>query len=199
MTKNRMPIDSRQESQNGFALASVLVVMVVLSILGAMVFRNVGTDITHSGKDEKRVRAEFAAESAIQWALAELSRKRGATLPFTLATHNPDGKSRMDGTGGEVKTGDGANDGQDMPTTAFQKSDLAEFPQAQMGMDQDGWMFKTTTSPEMGVSGGKNETLAFKVWYPNDSTLRISGKALVDGSTAELDLVSDLKEVAVPF
>lgn len=95
-------------ASSGFALASVLTIMVVLSVLGSMVYRNVGTDITHSGRDLY-----------------------------------PD--------------------------------------------------------PSKSEHGGGAENLAFKVWYPDDSTLRITGKADVDGATAQLDMVSNLKEVAVPF
>src|SRR3954468_1564786 len=81
----------RTGNERGFALASVLIFLLVLSILGTAAYRNVGTDITHSGKDFRRVQAEFAAESALQWGLLELSRVRPGKLPFTLATHAADG------------------------------------------------------------------------------------------------------------
>ena len=179
--------------QKGFAMVTILGIMVVLSILGAMVYRNVITGITHSGKDARRVRAEFAAESAVQWALAELSRPRQGNLPYTLATNNPDGITPM------AKEADKYLPEQEGDTRKFAQSDLAEFPHAQMGVNDDGWMYKSTNSPEIGISGGSKENLAFKVWYPNDTTLRITGRANVDGVSAELDLVGILKEVAVTF
>ena len=72
----RQPLSQapRPHSQQGLALASVLGIMIALSLLGTLMFRNVGTDITHSGVNARRIRAEFAAESAIQWGLVEVSR-----------------------------------------------------------------------------------------------------------------------------
>jgi hypothetical protein len=46
---------------------------------------------------------------------------------------------------------------------------------------------------------GKSESLAFKAWYPNDRTLRVTGRVIVDGTTAEMNLLSALREVAVRF
>jgi hypothetical protein len=196
-------IRAGREAQPGFALASVLPIMVVLSIFGTMVYRNVHTEIIHSGKDTKRVRAEFAAESAVQWALAELSRPRPGKLPFTMATHQSDGLAPMSGSSTEsiihAYNADPYHHEEEPPARKFNPSDLAEFPDAKMGVDENGWIFKTTTTAESGISGGGRETLAFKVWYPDDTTLCITGKAVVDGSTAQLDLVSDLQEVLVPF
>jgi len=39
--------------------------------------------------------------------------------------------------------------------------------------------------------------LSFNVWYPDDSTLRIQGRGVVDGSTYDVDLMSHIREIAV--
>lgn len=86
-------------SQSGFAMVGLLGIMVVLSIVGTMVCRNVITDITHPGRDVNRVRAGFAAESAVQWGQAEVVHKRPGKVSFTLATHAANGMGAMDNTG----------------------------------------------------------------------------------------------------
>jgi hypothetical protein len=176
----------RQLKNQGFALAAVLVFLVVLSIAGSAVYRNVSTDIIHSGKDLKRVRAEYAAESSVQWALAELALTRGSVLPFTLATHASDGNTRLYPGTPPMLAG----------VKAMKLSDLDEAPGAKLGVDENGWIYSLTTSEEAGTSGGANERLSFKVWYPDDSTVCIKGRGSVDGSQADLDLVSKLTEVA---
>ena len=52
---------------------------------------------------------------------------------------------------------------------------------------------------QLSVSNSKKEILSFKVWYPDDSTLRIQGRGEVDGSTADVDLMSHLRDIAVPM
>jgi hypothetical protein len=176
--------------QSGLALATVLSLLIVLSILGSAVYRNVGTDITHSGMNTRRIRAEFAAESAIQWGLVELSRPRKGRLPFTLATHDGDGETRLHGKA--------AMDAAFGPWP-LQTSDFTAFPGAEIGVDKDGWIFMHGTSAEKTISGGKDELLAFKAWYPNDTIMRMTGRALVDGSQAQLELEAHLRKSPAPI
>jgi hypothetical protein len=183
----KITIPSVRES--GFALVGVIGIMVVLAILGTMVYQNVNTDITHSGKDVNRVRAEFAAESAVQWGLAEVARKRTGKLPFTLATHAPDGVHLMSAS---AKDEDGH-------TLKLGKNDIQMLAGARGGVDKGGWLYQTIKNRKLSISNAKEETLSFKVWYPDDSTLRIQGRGEVDGSTANVELKSRLREIAVPI
>jgi hypothetical protein len=176
--------------QSGLALATVLSLLIVLSILGSAVYRNVGTDIAHSGMNVRRIRAEFAAESAIQWGLVELSRPRKGRLPFTLATHDRDGQTRLQGQAA-MKAAIGP--------WPLQSSDFTGFPDAEIGVDGNGWIFMHGTSADKTVSGGNDERLSFKAWYPNDSTMRMTGRALVDGSQAQLELEAHLGKGAAPI
>jgi hypothetical protein len=181
---------SRADGQSGLALATVLGVLIVLSILGSAVYRNVGTDITHSGMNTRRIRAEFAAESAIQWGLVELSRPRKGKLPFTLATHDRDGLTRFHGQAAENAA---------IGPWPLHASDFTGFPGAEIGMDHDGWMFMRGRSADKTISGGNDELLSFKAWYPNDTTMRMTGRALVDGSQAQLELEAHLEKTAAPI
>jgi Tfp pilus assembly protein PilX len=184
-----MTITGNIPRQGGFALVGVLGILMVLAVLGTMVYRNVNTDITHTGRDVSRVRAEFAAESAVQWALAEASRKRPNSMPFTLATHDPGGKKPL----AENSRNEDGN------RLKLKQADVVASEGASLGVDNDGWIYQTTKTREASVSNAKKETLAFKIWYPDDSTLRIQGRGEADGSTANVDLVSRLREVAVPL
>lgn len=175
--------------QGGLALLGVLGILIVLAILGSVVYHSVRTDITHSGRDVNRVRAEFAAESAVQWGLAEVARKRAGTEPFTLATHDPTGESRLDGSQYD----------EDGKRIALRADDVSRTQGAEGGIDKDGWIFQTTHGRDASVSNSSSETLAFKVWYPDDSTLRIEGRGEVDGSSADVDLVSRIRDRAIPM
>lgn len=177
-----------EREEGGFALIGVLGIMMVLAVLGSMVYRNVNTDITHSGKDVNRVRAEFAAESAVQWGLAEVARKRPGKMPFTLATHAPDGGSLP----ADSKTEDGN-------PRKLNEGDIDFLKGAKGGADQNGWMFQSISNRELSVSSAKREVLSFKVWYPDDSTLRIQGRGEVDGASAQVELMSRIRVIAVPL
>lgn len=181
-----LPANGRE---SGFALIGVIGILVVLAILGTMVYQNVNTDINHSGNDVDRVRAEFAAESAVQWGLAEVARERPGNFPFTLATHTADGGAPM-----SASTKDEEGHG-----LKLQSGDVQLMEGAQGGVDKDGWIYQVTTQRELSVSNSKKEILSFKVWYPDDSTLRIQGRGEVDGSTADVDLMSHLRDIAVPM
>lgn len=176
----------------GFALLTVLAFVAVLSILGGTVLRAVSGDISHSGKDSRRVRAEFAAEAAVQWGLLEISRRREQSLPFALATHKEDGATPFG------RSGSAPEDRYTGPWP-LSISDMEPFPGAEIFKEADGWIAMRSRDSLANFSGGKNEYLAFKAWYPNDSTLRISGRASVDGSTAALELVNSLHVSAVPL
>jgi Tfp pilus assembly protein PilX len=170
-------------------MATVLLIMVILGVLGSVVYTSVHTDITHSGKDLNRVRADFAAESAVQWGLAELGRDRPGHMAFTQATHSSDGKSPL-----PDKLGSGEANPQ-----KFVPSEMASFPDAKTGRDKQGWIFENTVSAAKSISRGSQETLAFKAWYPDDSTLRITGRGTVNGVSAEMEFISHMKEYPVPF
>jgi hypothetical protein len=181
-----------QAKSGGFALVTVLAFFVVMTLMGGTAMRAVSGDITHSGKDSRRIRAEFAAETAVQWGLVEISRRRPQGLPFSLATHREDGATEYGRAGLDP-------DNRYAGPWPLNISDLSAFPGAEITREADGWVAMRSRDTLLNFSGGKNEYLAFKAWYPNDTTLRISGRALVDGSRATLELVSTLRVRTVPL
>jgi hypothetical protein len=181
----RVPI----RGQGGLALLGVLGVLIVLAVLGTVVYNSVHTDITHSGREVSRVRAEFAAESAVQWGLAEAARKRPGVEPFTLATHDPSGENAL---GGSAYDAEGKR-------IALRSEDVSRTQGAEGGIDKNGWIYQSTHGREASISNSMSETLAFKIWYPDDSTLRIQGRGDVDGSSADVDLVSRIRDIAIPM
>lgn len=173
-------------------MVSVLIFLVVLSGLGTILHRSISGDITHTGRDSRRVRSEFAAESAVQWGLVEISRRRANGLPYTLATHGQDGTTPLAkaGSDGEIRyTG----------PWRLEIPDLAEFPAAEITREPDGWIAMRSRNPVRNLSGGEDEYIAFKAWYPDDTTLRITGRALVDGAQAKLEMVSILRVSTTPL
>jgi hypothetical protein len=181
-----------QDKSGGFALVTVLAFFVILTLMGGTAMRAVSGDITHSGKDSRRIRAEFAAETAVQWGLVEISRRRPQGLPFSLATHREDGATEYGRVGLDP-------DDRYAGPWPLKISDLSAFPAAEISREADGWIAMRSRDTLLNLSGGKNEYIAFKAWYPNDTTLRISGRALVDGSRATLELVSTLRVRNVPL
>jgi len=179
---------AEERDQRGFTLAAVLGLIAVLGLLGTVVVRSVGTDITHTGKDSRRIRAELAAESAAQWGLLELGRRRAGKFPYTLATHDRDGIARMrhppTGPGSDRYSGP-------WPLAA---TDLVPLPGSSISIDGDGWAMMRSTSPSLNISSGDDEELAFKAWYPDDSTLRVTGRARVDGSQASIEVMAVLRQ-----
>lgn len=183
--------ESLSRTAGGFTLVAVLVMVVVLSLLGTVAMRTVAGDVRHSGKDSRRVRAEYAAESAVQWALSEIGRRRSDQMPYTLATHKEDGVTPM----GRRQAGISPTS----ETARLEISDLAAFPGAGIERDREGWIELQGWDRSHNLSGAEDEVLAFKAWYPNDSTLRITGRAVVNGSQARIELVSTLRISVFPY
>ncbi len=165
--------------QSGFALLAVMGFVLVLSLIGVLVVKSVRNDSNLSGRDLSRVRADFAAESAVQWAMTEILRTDGGRGALTMATHDPSGEHPLHDDGG------GRLDASALATPKGIKARLGE----------DGWIIADFQGKEATFSGGDQESVAFKVWYPDDKTVRISGKATVDGVTSRIHFRSKAEEV----
>jgi hypothetical protein len=46
--------------------------------------------------------------------------------------------------------------------------------------------------PDLQI-GASSEYIAFKVWFPNDSTIRVSGKGLVQEIASQIEMTGTLK------
>lgn len=171
----------------GFSLLTALVLMVVLGILGVVTYRQVNGDIRHAGRDLKRVKAEYLAQTAVQWALGALA-KPGDTLlvrPFTAGTHGMDGTTALPDRVG------------DLPNyLRIQAGDLSRILPGLPARDAEGWFIVRNRSPSASLTGAADETLSFKVWYPSRSMVRISGRGRADGVSSTLEMVGDIETLA---
>jgi hypothetical protein len=171
------------------ALATSLIYVLVLTILGTAVYWTTRRDIVHTGLDVKRVRADFAAESAAQWALIEVARYDGGRKPFTRGTHDPTGMNPI-----PIQDSHGNKN-----PAALHPDELANYAGSQVRLDADGWIVLDAGHAGNTFSRGGNEVLSFKVWYPDSLTMRVTGKAKVEGTVADIDVISRLDSAWVPF
>lgn len=174
---------SRIGGQSGFALLAVMGFLLVLSLIGVTVVKSVRNDSTYSGRDLSRVRADFAAESAVQWAMTEILRTDAGRAALTLSTHNASGDDALP----EGHTG------------RLDAAALAAPKGVKPRLGEAGWIVAEIKGKEMTFSGGESETVSFKVWYPDDKTVRISGRATVDGITSKVNFRSNSEEVVSPI
>lgn len=176
----------------GFALVGALVLLIVLTALGSGVYLTTRRDIVHTGRDLDRVRAEFAAESAAQWALVEVSRYDGGRRPYSRATHDRSGRNPLHPDPGSDPTAAGEFSGLD-------PGRLSAYSGAEVRRDSEGWIVLTHRRREGTFSRGASETLAFKVWYPDPITVRVSGRGTVDGASAVVEVRGLLDPALVPL
>lgn len=180
---------ARPGSQSGFALIAVLGFVLVSTVVGISAYRTIHTDIDYTGRDLQRIRADFAAESAVQWALAEALRMDGDRQPLTRATHDSTGEHPL------YTVPPAASDA----PRPLLPAELASPQGIEVSRDQEGWIVAEIKGKEKTYSGGKSEILSFKLWYPNDSTVRITGRAQVDGVPSQINFLSKTRDVLTPI
>ena len=159
--------------------------MVVLTLLGTTAIRTVKGEIKHTGQDIYHIKAQFVAKSAINWALGFLANDRpGISLANTAATHSFNGTELMP---------DNLPNGTSNPRKIHATDVPVVYPGSAVTIDANGWITSSTTSTSLSYSGTNSESMAFKVWYPTDSTMRVSGKATVKGVSAQIEMTGGLK------
>jgi Tfp pilus assembly protein PilX len=180
--------------ERGFTTAAILMVLVVLAMVGTSVYRNVRTDAKLSGKSATRVKADFLAESAVTWALAEIGRDRGSFVPFTKATHDPTGDTAL------ANTVNGITQGRKLLTSEVEGVYSGVSVTAYSSGTYKGWIYQTTTSASASISGKAPETLRFKVWYPSSpaNTVRISAMGVNPSDTARVEFTGTFSNVFIP-
>ncbi|HKP95344.1 MAG TPA: hypothetical protein VJ385_06260 [Fibrobacteria bacterium] len=172
----------------GFSLLTALVLMMVLGILGMVTYRQVNGDIRYAGRDLRRVKAEYLAQTAVQWALGALARPSDTLLvkPFTAGTHRKDGSTplpdRVEGMTNYLR---------------IQAGDLSRILPGRPMRDEEGWFIVRNRNPATSLTGATEEVLSFKVWYPSGTMVRISGRGRADGVSSTLEMVGDI-ETLIP-
>ena len=185
-TTRRTPINP----QSGYTIAAVLIFLMALTLFGTYAYMNSRTDIKLTQRHYKKVRANFVAESAVNWALAEVSRARGDWVPYTKATHDPSGNFALSDYVGGYRQG--------------RKLKLSEvnaiYPGSMVGLDTNGWISQATTYAANSISGQVPERLAFKIWYPSTpvNTVRVTARGITGTDTVNVEFIGTFNDTFIP-
>ena len=185
------PARASAKSQAGYTIAVVLITLMILSMLATIALRNTRADVKHASRSLTGIRANFVAESAVNWALGELSRPRGDWVPYSKATHDPTGATPL-----EKVLEDGSLQGRRLDTTEV----FSPYSGATIKHDADGWIYAETNTAGSSMSGQVPERMAFKVWYPDTpvNSIRISAKGVAGKDTMRVEFIGNFNNGFVP-
>jgi Tfp pilus assembly protein PilX len=179
------PIMQREyRAQSGFAMAIILMLLIVLTVMGSIAVYSVKGEVRHSGRNSDHIRAQMVAESAINWALSGLQHERTDVLPFTAATHAANGADQLP---------DFMENGKINPRKLHTWDMVKVYPSQEIKIDTGGWISQSTLDANASLTGANDETLAFKIWFPTDSTIRVSGQGTVDGVSSQVEMTGTMK------
>ncbi|MDB5049068.1 MAG: hypothetical protein JWO30_2139 [Fibrobacteres bacterium] len=176
-------VNRDQSAQAGFAMVIILGLLMVLTIMGSLAVYSVRGEVTHTGRDANHSKAQLVAESAINWALGALAKERPNVLAFTAATHAGNGTEQLPDN---LENGETNN-------RKLHTGDVTPIYSTKVRADHDGWIYQETDDSKMSLTGATSESIAFKVWFPNDSTIRVSGKGTVQGISSQVEMTGTLK------
>lgn len=172
----------RGSGQGGYALAAALIFMVVLVMVGSVSMLKVRGELRHTTRDILQTKAQAVAESAVNWAISALSQDRPGVLAYTAATHANDGVQPL---------ADYLQNNEINPRK-LHAWDVAGVYGGAAAIDRDGWIFQRTLSPAASLTRSREEVIAFRVWFPNDSTIRVTGRGEVQGVQAQVEMTGKL-------
>lgn len=170
------------QTQRGYTIAIVLVIMLVLLSVGSVSMLKVRGETRHTTRDILQTKAEVVAESAVNWAISGLAVARPTVLAYTAATHSNDGVQKLPDY----------LENNEVNPRKLHTWDMAGIYGSSVQMDAAGWIYQRTTSPSASLTRSRDETIAFKVWFPNDSTIRVTGRGLVQGVEAQVEMTGKL-------
>jgi Tfp pilus assembly protein PilX len=172
-----------RDGQSGFTMVIILLLLIVLTIMGSVAVYSVRGEVTHTGRDSNHARAQLLAESAINWGLGALSVEKPNVLTFTAATHAGNGTDIL-----PEKLENGMLNNRKLHT-----SDVTPIYGTPVQSDKEGWIYQSTEDKNNSLTGASSESIAFKVWFPTDSTIRISGRGMVQGISSQVEMTGSLK------
>jgi Tfp pilus assembly protein PilX len=185
MNPSTLPSANRQ---SGFTMVIILGLLMVLTIMGGVAVHSVRGEVGHAGRDSNHARAQLVAESALNWAISALQKDKPNVLAFTAATHASNGTDRL-----PEYLENGVLNNRKLHTSDM----TALYPTAPYE-DKDGWITETTEDPRYSLTGATQEAIAFKIWYPDDSTIRVSGKGSVNGVESQVEMTGNLHYSSSP-
>ncbi len=189
MRANGMELSRKAaRGQSGMAMVIILGLLIVLTIMGSVAVFSVRGEVGHTGRDSNHARAQLVAESALNWAISALQKEKPNVLAYTAATHASNGKDKL-----PDNLANGASNNRKLHT-----DDMVPIYPGHVQIDEDGWIYQQTLDNKVSLTGVSDETLAFKIWFPNDTTIRLSGRGTVSGVSAEVEMTGNLLFDASP-
>lgn len=164
-------------------MAIILMLLMVLTIMGSVAVYSVRGEVKHSGRDSNHARAQLVAESAINWSLAALAVERPNVLAFTAATHAGNGIDKLPE---KLENGD-------LNNRKLHAADVTPIYGTTVILNKEGWIYEETSDAGKSLTGASSESMAFRIWFPNDSTIRVSGKGTVQGISSQVEMTGTLQ------
>jgi Tfp pilus assembly protein PilX len=171
-------------AQSGFAMVIILMLLMVLTVMGSVAVYSVRGEVRHTGRDSNHAQAQLVAESAINWALSALSQEKPGVLAYTAATHAGNGTDKLP---------DYLENGENNNRRLHTWDVVPIYPGVKILNDAAGWITQQTMDNKLTLTGISDETIMFKIWFPNDSTIRVSGKGIVDGISSQVEMTGTMK------
>ena len=171
-----------EHSQAGFTMAVILFMAVALTLVVTLAVHRVKGEVHSTGRDLRHIKAKAVAESAINWAQQALANPKDASQgTFMVATLDSTGKKalpdKLEGKPNPAK---------------LQPNALVQVYAGETVEAKDGWISHTTKSSKKSLTDSDSETMSFKIWYPDSKTLRITGKGVVEGVQAQVEMTGQL-------
>jgi hypothetical protein len=156
--------------QEGMTIVLVLFFLVVATIFGAVSFRKVKGEMNETTQNVKVSKSKFVAEAAVYLGLTIVQGVPG----YTCVTHKSDGSTRATGAGSCIA------------------EDLTKIPKIySTGVQVEsstGWLLASPADTAEALSGSLTERLRVKIWMPHADTVRVVGRATVNGIEQDVQL-----------
>ena len=160
----------------GFTMVSVLLMLIVLSMLGVAARLSIRGDIHYAGRDMRILKAKVVAENAANWAQEALANpKRAGLMSYIAGTHDATGNTAL--AAGPLR---------------LNTNEVAVVYPGEAVVFASGWISISTTTKSRTLTQSASESMAFKVWYPDNATVRIQGRGTVEGVSAVIDVSGEI-------
>lgn len=156
--------------QQGMTIVLVLFFLVVATLFGAVSFRKVKGEMNETTQNVKVSKSKYVAEAAVYLGLTIIQGVPG----YTCVTHKSDGSTAATGAG------------------SCADADLTKVPSLySTGIaveNATGWLLASPADTAEALSGNLSERLRVKIWMPHADTVRVVGRATVNGIEQDVQL-----------
>lgn len=175
----RIPAPNKQK---GHSLLIALIVMAIAGVVSIVTVSLVQRETKSAGQFVAVTRAEYVAESALNWAI-------NAVGPgYQFATHD---------TTGETVAATGTNPcgetGKRIESDSLAKVFPPVYKDESVTYDADNWVYHHTSDASKSLSGHGDESMAVKVWYNGaGDTVKIRAKGRIGGEESEIFMAGSI-------